>query len=84
MVIKIPGCSTLTGKPETIINLLKEARYLNSPADGDDYIETLRADIWRCFGVELQVTGETYAERAASLLREMGRKQLIEIKEDKK
>lgn len=81
MTITIPGYSTLTGQPEMIVKLMQDARFMDSP-EGEDYIEEITRTAWRCFGISLQVTGETAAERAESLLREMEKNNMIEIKED--
>lgn len=81
MTVTIPGCSTLTGQPETIVRLMQDARMFDSP-QGEDYIKEIQNTAWRCFGIGLQVEGNTPAERAESLLREMAKNNMIEIKED--
>ena len=81
MKITIPTYSTITGSPEAILQVLQDARFFET-ATGDDYIDAITNDSWRFFGIGLQVTGDTYAERAESLLREMHRNNMIKIEED--
>lgn len=81
MRITIPGYSTLTGTPETILRLMQDARKLDDKS-GDDLIEEIRRTAWRAFGIGLQVQGETYAERAESLLREMDKNSMVKIEEE--
>lgn len=78
MTVTVPGYSSLTGSPEAILKLMEDARFMNQQT-GDDYIRSVVETIWRTFGIGLQVTGETYAERAASLLDEMAKHGLITI-----
>lgn len=81
MRVQIPGYSTLTGSPETILRLLQDARMLDD-IGGDELIEDITRTAWRAFGIGLQVTGDTYAERAESLLREMNKNHMITIEEE--
>lgn len=81
MKITIPGYSTLTGTPETILRLMQDARMLDE-IGGDELIESITRTAWRAFGIGLQVTGDTYAERAESLLREMNKNHMINIEEE--
>ena len=81
MRVTIPGYSTLTGSPEVILRLLEDARKLDS-LTGDDLINEISSTAWRAFNIDLQVTGETYAERAESLLREMDKNNMIHIEEE--
>lgn len=81
MKVTIPGYSTLTGSPEAILRLLQDARRLDD-LGGDDLINEISHTAWRAFGVGLQVSGDTYAERAESLLREMDKNHMINIEEE--
>lgn len=81
MKVKIPGYSTLTGSPEVILRAMQDAR-MTDDLHGDDLITEIQRTAWRAFGTRLQVTGETYAERAESLLHEMNNNHMIEIEED--
>lgn len=81
MKVTIPGYTTLTGNPETILRLMQDARMFDE-ISGDDLITEVRRTAWRAFGIGLQVTGDTYAERAESLLREMNENHMIEIEEE--
>lgn len=81
MKVTIPGYSTLTGSPEVILRLMQDARMMDN-AGGDDLIEAISHTAWRAFGIGLQVTGDTYAERAESLLREMDRAHMLTIEEE--
>lgn len=81
MRIKVPGYTTLTGSPEAILSLMHDARIMDD-ASGDDLIQEVCRTAWRAFGIGLQITGDTYAERAESLLREMDKNQLIKIEEE--
>ena len=81
MTVTIPGYSTLTGQPAAILKLMQEARFFDTP-EGDEYIQTIVKDSERLFGITLKVEGETYEERAESLLREMAAHNLIKIEEE--
>lgn len=81
MKVKIPGYSTLTGNPETILNLMKDARRLDN-LSGDALIDEISRTAWRAYGIGLQVQGDTYAERAENLLHEMDKAHMIEIEEE--
>ena len=82
MTIKVHGYTTLTGRPATILRLLEETRILDK-AEGDDYINSIVEAVGRLWEHRLEVTGETYEERANSLLRELDRYGLITIIEEK-
>ena len=81
MKVRIPGESTLTGSPEAILRVLQDAR-MTDELGGDDLIEEITRTAWRAFGIGLQVTGDTYAERAESLLREMDKNNMLTIEEE--
>jgi hypothetical protein len=81
MKVTIPDYSTITGTPEAILQVMQDARFFDHPT-GDDYIETIAHEAWQFFGIGLQVTGETHAERAESLLREMAKANMITIEEE--
>ena len=80
MTIRIPGHSTLSGRPETILRAMADARYFDHP-EGEAYIEAVVADA-RKLEIDLHVTGDTYEERAASLLREMAKHHMIILEEE--
>lgn len=81
MTVTIPGYSSITGHPITILTVMQNARMFDSPK-GDAYIDAVVADTKRLYGVKLTVTGDTYGERAESLLREMAKADLIKIEEE--
>lgn len=81
MKVTIPGYSTLTGSPETILRLMQDARMMDD-LSGDALIDQISRTAWSAFGVGLNVTGDTYAQRAESLLREMDRNNMIRITEE--
>ena len=81
MKITIPTYSTITGTPEAILQVMQDARFFDHPT-GDDYIATIMNDSWKFYGIGLHVTGETHAERAESLLREMAKANMITIEEE--
>jgi hypothetical protein len=81
MKIRIPTYSTITGSPEAILQVMQDARFFDRPT-GDDYIKTIMQDSWQFYGIGLHVTGETHAERAESLLREMAKANMITIEEE--
>lgn len=81
MKVRVPGYTTLTGTPVAILRLMQDARIMDH-ASGDDLIEEVCRTAWRAFGIGLQITGDTYAERAESLLREMDKNQMINIEEE--
>lgn len=78
MTIKVPGYTTLSGRPETILRLLEETRIWDK-AEGDDYIDSIIEAVERLWGYRLEVTGDTYEQRATSLLKELDKYDLIEI-----
>lgn len=81
MKVTIPGHSTLTGSPEVILRVLQDARMMDN-LRGDELIEEIGRTAWRAFGIGLQITGDTYAERAESLIREMDRNNMLTIEEE--
>lgn len=81
MKVTVPGYTTLTGKPEAILNLMKEAQVFPTP-EGDDHINNIRNAAEKFFGITLQAEGSTDAERAESLLRSMAANQMIIIEEE--
>ena len=80
MTIRVPGYTTLTGRPETILRLLEEARIFDK-AEGNDYINSIIEAVWELWEYHLEVTGDTYEERAMSLLQELDKYGLIKIEE---
>lgn len=78
MTITVPGYSTITGTPEAILKLMQAARIIDAP-EGDEYIERVKADAKRCLGITLEVAGDTYPERADSLLRSMAKNHMITL-----
>lgn len=80
MTIKVPGYTTLTGRPETILRLLEETRMWDK-VEGNDYINSIIEAVERFWEYKLEVTGDTYEERAMSLLKELDKYGLIEITE---
>lgn len=83
MRIRIPGYTTLEGSPKVILRLMAEARIFDE-LKGDDHIERLQQDAWRLFGISLQAAGETYEQRAESLLISMAANKIIFIEEERK
>lgn len=81
MRVTVPGYSSLTGSPEAILRLMQEAR-MTDDLSGEELIQEISHTAWRAFGIGLQVTGDTYAERAESLLREMDKNHMITIEEE--
>ena len=81
MTVKIPGYSSVSGRPEIIVSLMQEARLFDAPV-GDDYIEVIVADVERCFEVVLEVKGDSYEERSESLLRELAKHNINKIEEE--
>lgn len=81
MKICIEGSLSIFGTPSDILSQMQEARYFDSPK-GDGYIQTITADVKRCFEVDLNIQGDTYEERAESLLRELASHNLIKIEEE--
>lgn len=82
MKVHIPGFSTMTGSPITILKLLQDARFFKEAQSLDDYIVEVQQMVWRIYNLEMQVTGSTTAERAESLLRELNRHKLLEMEDD--
>lgn len=81
MTVSIKGYTTLGGRPETIVRALAAARLFDD-LTGEEYIEETQRTAFRCFGIELKVQGNTYPERAESLLREMAKHNLLTIEEE--
>lgn len=81
MKVHVPEYGTLIGDPVAIVKMLEDARMFDHPT-GDDYIDEIVHTAWRAFNIGLHVTGDTYAERAESLLREMDKNHMINIEED--
>lgn len=79
MTVKVPGYSTLTGTPETILRVMQTANFIPSSESPEEYLQCLRRRAEKFFGVRLEVTGNTYAERAESLLRSLAKNNLIEL-----
>lgn len=80
MTVKVSGYTSLTGRPETILQLLEQTRIWDN-ADGDDYIVSIVEAVEQLWGHRLEVTGSTYEQKAMSLLRELDKYGLIEIEE---
>ena len=80
MTIRVPGYTTLTGRPETILRLLEETRMWDK-AEGNDYIDSIIEAVERLWEHRLDVTGTTYEQRALSLLKELDKYGLITIEE---
>ena len=80
MTINVSGFTTLTGRPETLLRLLEETRIWDN-ATGDDYIVSIVEAVERLWGHRLEVTGDTYEQKAMSLLRELDKYGLIKIEE---
>lgn len=81
MKVSIPGYTSITGSPEAILRVMHNARMMDDLA-GDDLIQEIQRTAWRAFGIGLQVKGDTYAERAESLLREMDKANMLIIEEE--
>ena len=81
MTVHIPGFSTLTGKPVTILRLMREARFFADVQSDEEYIELMQQSAWRIFNVNLDVEGSTIDQRAESLLRSMADNGLIKLAE---
>ena len=80
MTVKVTGYTSLTGRPEAILRLLEETRIWDN-ADGDDYIVSIVEAVERLWGHHLEITGDTYEQKAMSLLRELDKHGLIKIEE---
>lgn len=80
MTVRVHGYTTLTGRPETILRLLEETRIFDK-AEGDDYINSIIEAVERLWEYRLEVTGDTYEQRALSLLKELDKYGLITIVE---
>ena len=81
MKVTIPGYTTLYGNPVTILKLMQSARVFDQ-LTGDEYIHGVKEAAWRGFGIRLNVTGNTYEERAKSMLKSMAENKLITIEEE--
>ena len=82
MTIRIPGYTTLSGRPAAILRLMQDARMFDSAGTPDEYIAKVVQAAWNFYGIALNVTGDTITARAESLLREMNRNGMIEITEN--
>lgn len=82
MRVTIEGYTTLTGKPETILQAMKDARIFDSGIGDEDCIRAIQQTAWRCFGESLEVEGTTIEERAESLIRELAAHDMITIEEE--
>ena len=80
MTVRVPGYTSLTGRPETILRLLEETRIWDK-VEGNDYIDSIIEAVERLWEYRLEVTGDTYEQRAMSLLTELDKYGLIEITE---
>lgn len=81
MRITTPLQTTMEGTPEEILGQISAARKFDNMT-GDDLIKEVCRATWVAFGVGLHVTGETYAERAESLLQELYKNNLVDIEEE--
>lgn len=80
MTINVSGYTTLTGSPTTLLRLLEETRIWDN-ADGEDYVVSIVEAVEQLWGYRLEVTGDTYEQKAMSLLRELDKYGLIKIEE---
>lgn len=80
MTVKVTGYTTLTGRPEAILQLLEATRIWDN-ATGDDYIVSIVEAVEQLWGHRLEVTGATYEQKAMSLLRELDKYGLVKIEE---
>ena len=80
MTIKVPGYTTLAGRPEALLRLLEESRIWDNATD-DDYISSIVEAVGQLWGHRLEVAGDTYEQKAISLLRELDKYGLIKIEE---
>ena len=80
MTINVSGYTTLTGRPDVLLRLLEESRIWDN-ADGDDYIVSIVNAVEQLWGYRLEVSGNTYEQKAMSLLRELDKYGLIKIEE---
>ena len=81
MRVTVPGYTSLEGKPESILQAMRDARLFYQITE-EEFIDGIIHTAWRLFGIALQVSGDTKEERSESLLREMARNNMIEIEED--
>lgn len=81
MTIRIPGYTTLSGRPAAILRVMQDARMFDAAGTPDEYIAKIIQAAWNFYGIALNVTGDTIAARAESLLKEMNRNHMIEITE---
>lgn len=81
MKVTIEGYGTLTGSPVTLLRLMQDARIFDKLA-GDDLITEVRNTLWRVFGADIHIEGNTLAERAESLLRGMAEHNIVKIEEE--
>ena len=79
MTIRIPGYTTLSGRPAAILRVMQDARMFDSAGPPDEDSAKIIQATRSFYGIALNVTGDTIAARAESLLREMSRHGMIEI-----
>ena len=79
MTINIPGYTTLSGRPAAILRVMQDARMFDSAGTPDEYITKVVQAAWNFYGITLNVTGDTLAAPAESLLHEMSRHGMIAI-----
>ena len=82
MTVTIPGYSSLTGKPATILQLMRDAQILNPEMSTADCIEAIQERAWNFFNIRLVAKGKTDEERAESLLRSLEKNNMIIIEEE--
>ena len=80
MTVTVKGYTTITGNPVAILKIMQEARFFDKKED-DAYIDQIKRDAQRFYGIELHAEGQTYSERAENLLRELEKHNLISIEE---
>lgn len=83
MTVNVPGYTTLSGRPETILRVLEGTQMWDAAA-GDDYIEKIQEAVERTQQIHLEVTGDTYEQRAESLLEELAKHGLVNIIDENK
>lgn len=83
MTVNVPGYTTLTGRPETILRILEGTQMWDAAA-GDDYIEKIKEAVERSQGIHLEAAGDTYEQRAKNLLAELAKHGLINIIDENK
>lgn len=81
MRVTIPGYTTLTGRPLTILRAMQSARFFET-TEGVEYIASVKGIVKKTFGIDLDVTGATLEEQAESLLGSMAKHKLITLETD--